>query len=436
MLARLKAFADSLAQSPLRVALLIGLAAELLFVFHLGQPTQPFFDETHYLPAARGLLALDMPRNTEHPLLGKELLAAGIALFGDNPMGWRLIPTLFGAATIMGVFAFLWLLLRNTRLAVLGAVLALFNQMVFIQARIAMLDVFLGAFIVWALVMFLWAAEGTPKQVRRRWIAGSALLGLAVAVKWAAIPYEAMAGLAFILLRLRDAWRAKKPFATAFGAKDQPHWAGLGTFQGLLLMGAVSIPIYFVTFAPAFFYDQNPLTLATLIPFQIDMYAQQTQVLAAHTYQSSWYQWPLISRPIWYFYEEDMGTWRGVLLVGNPLIMWGGVLAVLLCLIAWIETRALRPAAMALLWIASVAIYIIIPKSLGFYYYYYLSSIFLCFVLPIALDLLDPQRKFGLGEWFAAAAFLVFFYFYAILSAEPLEGPMSFQYWMWFDSWR
>jgi len=435
MLARLKAFADHLARSPLHLALLIGIVAELIFVFRIGVPTKPFFDETHYVPAARALLALDIPRNTEHPLVAKELIAAGIALFGDDPWGWRLIPSLFGAATVMGVFALLMLMVRNTRAAVLGSVLVVLNQMLFIQARIAMLDVFLGAFIVWAMVVFLWAANGTPKQVLWRWVLGSVLLGLAVGVKWAAIPYVAMAGLAFIFLRIRDTRRAKKKLFTALSSKNQPHWAGLGTVQGLLLMAVVSIPVYLATFAPAFFYQVNPLTLSNLIPFQFDMYAQQTQVLSPHTYQSEWYQWPLISRPIWYFYEPDPIQHAGVLLVGNPLIMWGGVLAVVLCLIAWIDTKAIRPGAVALMWIASVAIYIVIPKSLGFYYYYYLSSIFLCLALPMSFDLLDPQRKMGLGEWFAAASFLLFLYFYPIIAAVPLSDPQDFHKWMWFSTW-
>jgi len=38
--------------------------------------------------------------------------------------------------------------------------------------------------------------------------------------------------------------------------------------------------------------------VAGLLPFQAAMYAQQTQVLPPHTYQSSWWSWPLMIRPI------------------------------------------------------------------------------------------------------------------------------------------
>lgn len=436
MLARIQAFADRISQNPVHLALLIGFGAWLLFVWNITMPGKLNFDETHYVPAARTLLALEMPRNTEHPLVGKEMIAAGIAIFGDNPYGWRLIPSLFGASTVIAVFVLLWLMVRDRRTAALGAILVVFNQLVFIQSRIAMLDIFLGAFVLWAMVMLLWAAEGTPKQVRWRWIAGSALLGLAVGVKWAAIPYVAMAGIAFIGLRWRDARLAKLPAKAALTGKDQKHWNGLALIPGLLLMGVVSIAVYLVTFAPAFFYAQDPLTLSKLIPFQFDMYAQQTQILQAHPYQSNWAQWPIMARPIWYFYEVDSGAQRGVLLVGNPVIMWCGLLAVVLCVISWLDTRAIRPGFVAFLWIASVAIYIVIPKSLGFYYYYYLSSIFLCLVLPVTFDLLDPERKHAVGEWFTATAMLFFLYFYPIIAATPLAEGGSFNQWMWFESWR
>jgi dolichyl-phosphate-mannose--protein O-mannosyl transferase len=432
MLDRLKALHDR----PYLVALLLGLAAQLLFTIHLDRPSRIMFDEVHYVPAAQALLNLEGPRNVEHPLVGKELIGAGIMLFGDNPIGWRAMPSLAGTATVLGAFAFVWLLLGSMRVAVVAAILAALNQSLFIQARTAMLDVFLGAFLLWAMVLMLWAMRGTPAQVRRRWLGAGVLLGLAVGTKWAAIPYVALAGLAFLVIRLRDARRAKRPLLSALSGKDQPHWPGLATIPGLLLLGLVSVATYFLTFLPAFFYARDPLTLAGLIPMQREMYALQTQVLAKHTYESDWWTWPLLIRPIWYFYEWDDGAQRGVLLIGNPVIMWGGLLAVLACLWAWLRDKAIRPLALALLWIASLGIYVVIPKSLGFYYYYHLSAIFLCLVLAVAFHHFDRNRNKGREEWFTAAALVAFCYFYPILAASPLQDSQGFTYWMWFNSWR
>lgn len=433
MLNRIKA----LQSRPYIVALLIALAAQALFTIHIDQPSRIMFDEVHYVPAAQALLDLSAPRNIEHPLLGKELIAAGMAILGDNPFGWRILPSLAGTATVVGAFAFLWLLMGGRmRPALVGAALVALNQSLYVQARTAMLDVFLGAFILWAMVLMLWAMRGTPGQVRWRWIGASVLLGLATAVKWAAAPYIALAALAFVVIRLLDARRAKKSIGHAMWFKDQPHWPGLATIPALLILGAVSIATYFLTFAPAFFYQTDPLTLPGLFELQREMYAAQTQVLKAHTYQSSWWSWPLMIRPIWFFYEWDMGAQRGVLLIGNPVIMWGGLVGVIACLAAWFRSKAIRPLAMALLWIASVAIYIVIPKSLGFYYYYHLSAIFLCLVLAVVFDHFDRGRNKGWDEWFTALALITFGYFYPILAASPLHDSQSFNYWMWFPSWR
>ncbi|RYY25679.1 MAG: phospholipid carrier-dependent glycosyltransferase [Sphingomonadales bacterium] len=432
MLDRIKA----LRTRPWIVALLVGLAAQLLFTVHLDRPSRIMFDEVHYVPAAQALIDLEAPRNIEHPLVAKELIAAGMMVFGDNPIGWRITASFAGTATVLGIFAFLWLLTGSMRASLVGAALAMLNQTIFIQARTAMLDVYLGAFLIWGIVVMLWSMQSEGKQVQRRWIGAAMLFGLAVGVKWAAIPYVAFAGITFLVIRARDARIAKKPLATALSGKDQRYWSGLPAVRAMLLFGGVSILTYFVTFLPAFFYARDPLDgIAGLIALQSDMYALQTQALRPHTYQSSWWQWPLMLRPIWYFYEWDNGAQRGVLLIGNPIVMWGGLLAVLACYWAWFKEKAIVPLSAALLWTISLLIYIVIPKTIGFYYYYHMSGIFLCIVLAIAFQHFDRGKNRGREEWFAAIALVAFVYFYPIIAASPLSDAQSFRHWMWFPSW-
>jgi len=410
-----------LAARPLLLALLIGLAAEALFAFHLDRPSQMMFDEVHYVPAARMLLALAGPTNVEHPLLGKALIAVGIRMFGDNPIGWRAIATVAGTATVIAAFAFLQLLTDNTRTAATGTLLVVLNQLVFVQARIGMLDAFLGALLLWGLTCLLWAMRSPPHWTVWRWILGSALLGLAAGVKWLALPYVGFAGVAFVAIRFRD-------------GSSQAHWRGLALLPALLLLGLVAGAAYALTFLPAFFYAERPLTLATLVPFHQEMWSLQTQKLASHPYQSSWWSWPLMLRPIWYFYEPDMGAQRGVLLIGNPVVMWGGLVAVAACWWAGLRRGAQHQLAIAALWTASLLVWALIPKSLGFYYYYYIPGIFLCLALALAFAHFDRKRRWD--EWFLGTSIVAFAYFYPILSATPLNGPLSFARWTWFDSWR
>ena len=70
--------------------------------WRLGIPSRIYFDEVHYVPAARKLIE-GVRANPEHPLLAKQVLAWSIQWLGDKPLYWRL-PSAFAGA--LGLFAF------------------------------------------------------------------------------------------------------------------------------------------------------------------------------------------------------------------------------------------------------------------------------------------------------------------------------------------
>ncbi|MEH3101751.1 glycosyltransferase family 39 protein [Sphingomonas adhaesiva] len=405
----------ALARRPALLALLIALASWPLFLFRLSVPHMIVFDEIHYVAAARQLIALSGPTNIEHPLLAKELIAASMLAFGDTPFGWRFASTIAGAATVAGAFALALVVTRRVRAGLLAAILTLLGFTVYVQARIAMLDTFMLAFLIWGIVLLAGSMRGGSVT---RWTAGAVLLGLATACKWAAAPYVAAAGVAFLVLRR--------------GRTDR--WPGMRTIPALALLGGVSVATYFLTFAPAFFYTTDALTPRTLLPFQYEMYQRQTQVLPPHTYQSNWWTWPLMIRPIWYLYERADEAQRGILLIGNPAVMWGGLVAVAACFAGWVKTGAARLLAPAMLWTFAVGIFAVIPKSLGFYYYYYPASVFVAVALAVALD----EWRVPVGrrvEAYLLLAFALTLYFLPVLSAQALAHAGAFSRWTWFSSW-
>ncbi|SEL36729.1 Dolichyl-phosphate-mannose-protein mannosyltransferase [Sphingomonas palmae] len=404
---------------PMLAGALVALVSELIFLVRLGVPNKLVFDEVHYVPAARAMRDLSGPTNIEHPLLAKELIALSMAWFGDVPFGWRFASTVAGAATVAGVFALVQLLTGRVRASLIGAALAFMSFTVFVQARIAMLDTFLAAFLLWGIVVLAWSARApTRGHVHARWCAGAALLGLATACKWTAGPYVAFAAVAY--LRLRHG--------------HPERWRGLNPVVAIALLGIVSVGTYLLTFAPAFFYTSDPMIWSRLIPFQLEMYARQTQVLPPHTYQSNWYTWPLMQRPIWYLYEPVDGVQRGIWMIGNPAIMWGGLVAVATLFWAWVKTNSAQLLAPALLWVASLLIWALIPKSLGFYYYYFPSGIFLVVALAVALDHWRTSLR-GWDELYLLVCFALLVYFLPVLCAEPLTDAGAFRRWTWFSSW-
>ena len=136
----------------------------------LAIPSIPFFDEVHYLPAARELLGFfetgqGAYLNREHPLLGKELIALGIGLFGDTPLGWRIMPLAFGTLALFASMRALWHASGDRFATLAFGVLLASGFHLFIQSRIAMLDVFMVAFLAvaaWQICRGLCAARKGP----------------------------------------------------------------------------------------------------------------------------------------------------------------------------------------------------------------------------------------------------------------------------------
>lgn len=70
-------------------------------------PEKFYFDEAHYVPAARAMLEPVLPSlllNPMHPPQAKELMAESIRVFGDVPLGWRYPSVLFGSLAIVAMY--------------------------------------------------------------------------------------------------------------------------------------------------------------------------------------------------------------------------------------------------------------------------------------------------------------------------------------------
>ena len=382
------------------VAAALGLGAWLLFVANLTRPNRAYFDEVYYTDAARRLAAWHSLPNIEHPPLAKAIMALGIKAFGDGPLGWRFFSTVAGAACVMALFFIARRIFGHDRPAAVATGFAIVNFLLFVQARIAMLDVFMAAFLLAGIALLLIARPRWPLLL----LAGL-LLGAATACKWTAAPFVAMACLALLARR--------RPGAS-------------------LIVGAASLAAYFASLLPALLVRHDPLTLAGILPRQLEMYRAQTQAYPPHPYQSPAWSWPLDLRPIWYLYEPVDGVWRAVLLVGNPVVFWAGLAALAGCLALGLARRSAELLAPVGLWAASYGILLLIPKKIGFLYYYLLPSLFLGFAI---VALAEAIKRRWLAELLLVAATVAFAYFYPVLSAAPLEGGKAFNRYLLLPSW-
>ncbi|MEM7689925.1 MAG: phospholipid carrier-dependent glycosyltransferase [Pseudomonadota bacterium] len=419
--------------------LIIPLVFAALAAVRLTIPSTPYFDEVHYLPAAREFLKIGeftgaQYLNQEHPLLGKELIALGITLFGDNPLGWRIMSLIAGTLALSASMRALWHTAHERYATIAFGVLLASGFALFVHARIAMLDIFMVAFLALAAWQFA-AAIREPETGRRRLAATGVALGLAMASKWNAVPMAMAPGLTFFAARLAAGRRR-----LIFSRRGVPV-PGISLAEAFVWLGVVPLAVYAVTFAPGYWLGEplrpSPLVTEGLIGLHARILELQGQVLMPHTYQSTWPQWVTNTRGIWYLYEFTDNAQRGVLLIGNPVTMWLGLPALVWCLIAGLYRMNWPRVAVAVGYGVALGFWLIAPKPVQFYYHYTIPSVFLLAALAFALGDLRQSEKY---RWISTAVLLasvgMFAVFYPILTAAPLEGPMSFAKWTWLNGWR
>jgi dolichyl-phosphate-mannose-protein mannosyltransferase len=415
---------------------LISMAFLALVWHRLGIPSKIYFDEVHYVPAARKLLAMEAV-NSEHPMVGKEIIAAAIWLLGDRPLVWRIPSALFGA---FGLFAFgrmMWWA-SGRRFATLAGMGLLFTSFAwFIQSRIAMLDMFMAAFGMAALWQLAVAMQLPAARARWRLATAGVLFGLALGAKWSILGVAALPGLIFLGLRFRDHGRR---LLVEHATRPIP---GIALWEAALWLGALPLAIYWASYLPAFLYPKNPTEWYSPIAWHHYMLQLQDSVVKLHPYRSIWPDWVVNWRAVWYLYEPVDGAQRGILLIGNPFSMLAGLPALIWCLWAglWgVQGRKRNDAlAFAALYLAALGLWLVSNKPIQFYYHYLLPGSFLMACLALALDAVWEKG----GKWRCAAllplalAAAMFVWFYPIISAGALHhGRESFEKWMWLRSWR
>lgn len=222
---------------PRQVLALVLIAALAVRVIWLALPAGSLiFDESYYVNAARVLLGWTVPNganyasapagldpNTEHPPLGKVLMAGSMLLFGDNGLGWR-VPSVIAA--MIGLLALYWIVRSAGESAWLG-VLAVgffaFDNLALVQGRIGTLDMM-------ALAPIL---LGAGLALRGRW----GLAGVATAIG-SLVKLTAVYGLlALLMLQAVSLWQAWRREGRLTLADVRPGLALLASYALVFVAG-------------------------------------------------------------------------------------------------------------------------------------------------------------------------------------------------------
>jgi dolichyl-phosphate-mannose--protein O-mannosyl transferase len=416
------------------IGLVIFLLSYLAFLAGIDTPDHPYFDETHYVPAARQLLQTHFAiptLNLEHPPLAKQLMALSIWLFGDNPFGWRAMSAVFGALAMTGVYLCGRAAFGDQRMALWATAIAALNQMLFVQARVAMLDIFALAFVLWGLAAFM-ASFRAQARTRALLYAAGLCFGLATACKWSGVFGWGMdIAIVAIVLVLRR-WRTQfaDPRPTDWYRPDL--WAEMRARDWLICLGLIPLAAYVAAYLPL--YGFSP---AALWEAQLRIFHDNATLIAPHPYMSAWPSWSLLLRPVWFLFEQaGDDRYRAVLSLGNPVILWSALPAVLLCLRDWIVLRRRDAFLIVTSYAALYLAWIVLPRAIGFSFYYLPSATIASLALAYCL-FRSETRRWLWARWIFLAASLAGFLLFLPISAAYIETSLAgYERLMWFSSWR
>lgn len=171
------------------------------------------FDEAYYVNAARVLLGWPVAEgahyagstpfldpNTEHPPLGKLLMAASMLAFGDNGIGWRVPSVVAGLLALVIVYRIVRTGGASAWLGVLVVALLAFDNLTLVHGRIGTLDMMALA----PILLGSWLA------MRGRWALAGVAVAVGLLVKVTAIYGVAAILLLYLLQAGGPWWRARR----------------------------------------------------------------------------------------------------------------------------------------------------------------------------------------------------------------------------------
>lgn len=373
--------------------------------WRLGEPPKQYFDEIYYARTAREYLTGQPIYEWTHPPLSKLLIAAGVRVFGFTPWGWRFASALAGVLLLVALYGLGRYAFDDPGKGVLLAFLGTVEPFFVVESRIAKPESFLLLFLTGAYAAW-WAGFRTR---RLGWFCLAGLLvGAATATKWTG-------GAAWAVLTVLTvlAWRR-------------------GELEGRALLPLLVLPPipYVLSYIPHFLRGS---TVGDLVRLHLDMYRYHSTLVATHPYTSPWWSWPLLLRPMWYFYEVHGGQMAGIFAVGNPALWWAILPAVVFTAYRAIHKRGIVDLFVLVGFALAYLPYTVIGRLL--FIYHMLPTLPFAY-LAIASGLDAVRARWG-AEWvhvYLGAAAGVFVYYLPVLTAYPVPAAWL-RWWTFARSW-
>jgi dolichyl-phosphate-mannose-protein mannosyltransferase len=438
--------------------------------YQLGAIKEAVFDEVHFARYGYDYLVGTQFLHV-HPPLYNYLSSLSIWLYYHVPgignpaalpasfeqldaLSYRWINALAGTALIGLAGLCAWQISRLRLVALLVACFVAVDGALVVDSRFALNNIFLPVF---GFLAFSCIYQGLCVERRPKvWLfAGGICLGCVISVKWNGLGYllalfALLGGLK--LFRATDRLRPARP-----ETNSGPTAVHQGVSRGSLWVCLLVVPllVYCLLWIPDRMFNTQFGFLG--IHQQIFNYHSGDITVASHPYCSKWYSWPLMERPISYYFKvreamdaagQPVKLFSDIHLFGNPVLYWLSFASILAmgghwC---WQCTCWFRTGQSSLAWLITTVTLLgfganllpwVLVSRCTFLYHYESASIFAFLALAwyCARAWLHPSWWVkGLGLAVLLAVGVAFVHWLPLMLGSEL--PME-QYYrlMWFRRW-
>ncbi|GII52265.1 phospholipid carrier-dependent glycosyltransferase [Planotetraspora thailandica] len=479
--------------------LIVALFGAFLRFYRLGTPHAVVFDETFYAKDAFSTITYGVERqfvdsadalmlggNTQifktcaqaaecgsfvaHPPLGKWMIGLGEWMFGLTPFGWRFMAALAGSVSILILARVARRLTRSTLLGCLAGFLLALDAMHVVLSRTALLDVFLTLWVIAAFACLVVDRDRSRERLvawyegsliaapsrlgLRPWrLAAGLCLGAALATKWTGAYFVA----AFTIMTLL--WDAGARRSIGQARPYRVSWR-LDLPLGVVWTAVVPVVTWVASYAGWFATDKGwgrnwaeatssgwPYfvfsSLRSWLSYQKQMLGYHANLSTAHPYQSEPWQWPLLLRPVAFYYETPAGgcgassCTSAILGTGTPVIWFLAVPALVAMVGWWLTSRDWRAGAVLGAYLVGWLpwFYFALADNRTMYQFYALPMLpFMILAIVLASGLIlgpAPGRRRLVGSSVVGAfALLVLVNFWWL---SPVLDAQVIPYGEWFD---
>jgi dolichyl-phosphate-mannose-protein mannosyltransferase len=397
----------------------------LLLLPRLFTPVEVIFDEHYFVDTVRYLRDNGEFRYlgpyTTHPPHGTIATAVAVSILGDNSVGWRAMPLLMHVV-LMTLIMWLGVLVFNSFwVGLLAAFLFSLDGIVFGQATTLFFNAPMLVFLLLSFISTL-CAQRVHYGIRQLlYICGGGLaLGVAIGFRLPAFFFI----LVVFPMVLAMVWRL-------------PERMNLLKTLGILVVGLAGgyfLPMLLLSLWGAW-------SSFSFVDFHRDTISVVYNLKCDHRYRSPWWSWPLLIRPVWYYFVPPAPyhlppVIQGIVSLGNPVLFALIPMAILRNSFLWVKGKSLSS---TVLLMAAFAMWL--PWSLvdANTYIHYIYPTLPFTVLLVANWLVEMWRGKKLVCRLVAGSLViaivaVFILFYPIYAAIPISEE-RWKSLMWLASW-